>query len=739
MTILQTGDTVSLSLSAGESLVIKDLSGTATVTGSSSPKEGARAAIGDGFTVYGPQLTDSTVVISTTGMCDYHTVRGDPTPSDSGQVVATFAGGRSGYEESTIVQEQINDLHSTYGRRGAVIKVPHKTYSVLKGVTLQPGIMFVSDQLYTPFSEGTSEAAGPRFVLPTSCNQPMFTNAIGVLPDVLVRGVSDGEAQVYACNGFVGINFIGSLDATKHTTNADLIRIFKSWNWQIYGCSFFNCRGFAVRTLNSNVIRIINNQFNNCAMFHESLADSRIIDNDMFNGGSAAACAIWLAGAAGTTHKNIIRGNLSGNNQSNGFVTHPDRQFAPNLRVTAVDTTTGELTLAEYGQFAALALGHLWADGTPVCFGVDLTWNTSGGDPAKSGTLPAGYNESYTYYVKVTAANKLKLARSRLDLDAGAYVIPSNVGSGTFYLNVGKQAAIFVNDGAQGNVFESGRIDQAYGASLMFDGAVGNTVSGALVQEGSMGNFIGSATAGGYTYEAPVEQPAVQLINGSTGNKITATIEGTKVGVLGGTGRESRQKWGVFIDASSEDSSWVSADSNIYNHNSATSSAGAADFYDDRYNPNQVWMYAQDFYSVSGSTPPALQAVGGGREFGWCFSNGIDSVIGGSIVIPHGWKHIDVYAVWTCTAATAGNVVWHMDIGAFDVGANINVADVATADIAGTSGGQDILNRTQLSQLTWTGKTGKRARVRMKRVGTSGSDTLAGKVHLIGLLLVRRF
>lgn len=653
-----------------------------------------------------------------------------------------FAGGKSGGDDSALVQEQINDLHATYGRRGAVIKVPDKAWSVLSGITLQPGITFVSEQMYAPFTEGTSEMAGPRFQLPTNCSEPMFQNAIGVLPDVYPRGdgsgSEDGLPQVYACNGFFGINFNGSLDVTAHTTDADLIRLLRAWNTQIYGCTFGVARGFAVRSLDCNVLRVINNQCFNVSMFFESLADSRVMDNDMFNGGSSCASAIWITGS--NAHKNIIRGNLSGNNQSNGYVTHPRRQFAPDLPVTAVNTTTGEITLGEYAQFSGLGLGHLWSDGTPVVFIVRRTWNSSGGEPTKSGVVPAGFIESATYWVKATATNKIKLARTRKDLTDGVYVIPSDAGSGSIWINCGKQAAVYVNDGANGNNFESGRIDQAYGASIMFDGATNNTMAAApMIQEGSMGNYIGSTTESPYVYESPVEQPAVQLINGSTGVKVHGNIDGTKIGTLNTSSRESRQKWGVFIDASSEDSSWVASGTNIFNHNSGTSSAGAADYYDDRYNPDTLYLSVADFYAVSGSTIPAVQLVGGSREAAWRFSNGIDSVIGAQLLVPHGWKHLDIYVLWVNQGAGAGNVVWHADINAFDVGSSANAADTATSDVSGAAGSQDVLCATLLSQLTWTGKTGKRARIRVKRVGTSGSDTLANSAGLVGIKIVRRF
>ena len=70
-----------LRLSKGETLVIKDLAGSHTVTGSLAPREDASASVGAGFVVYGPQSSAVTVTISTTGAVDYQVVAGDVTPA----------------------------------------------------------------------------------------------------------------------------------------------------------------------------------------------------------------------------------------------------------------------------------------------------------------------------------------------------------------------------------------------------------------------------------------------------------------------------------------------------------------------------------------------------------------------------------------------------------------------------------------------------------------------------------
>lgn len=86
-----------LRLSKGETLVIKDLAGSHTVTGSLAPREDASASVGAGFVVYGPQSSAVSVTISTTGAVDYQVVSGDVTP------VAPFsASGGSPFSEFTV-------------------------------------------------------------------------------------------------------------------------------------------------------------------------------------------------------------------------------------------------------------------------------------------------------------------------------------------------------------------------------------------------------------------------------------------------------------------------------------------------------------------------------------------------------------------------------------------------------------------------------------------------------------
>ena len=83
--------TLLLSLRKGESLVIRNLSGTETVTGSTAAREDATVSLGSGVVVYGPQTSATQVSITTTGALDYSAVMGDPSPNASSELAISSA------------------------------------------------------------------------------------------------------------------------------------------------------------------------------------------------------------------------------------------------------------------------------------------------------------------------------------------------------------------------------------------------------------------------------------------------------------------------------------------------------------------------------------------------------------------------------------------------------------------------------------------------------------------------
>lgn len=78
--LYSTQGTINFPIAAGNTLVVRNISGTETVSGSTVAREDATGTLGSGVYVYGPQSAAATISISTTGQLDYSIVAGDPTP-----------------------------------------------------------------------------------------------------------------------------------------------------------------------------------------------------------------------------------------------------------------------------------------------------------------------------------------------------------------------------------------------------------------------------------------------------------------------------------------------------------------------------------------------------------------------------------------------------------------------------------------------------------------------------------
>lgn len=90
MTILTSANgSLPLTLRKGETLVIRNYSGSDVVSGSTVLRE----TVGDGSVIYGPQTSDATVNLSSTGQLDYITVMGDPTPTTTPSLIVRDSAG----------------------------------------------------------------------------------------------------------------------------------------------------------------------------------------------------------------------------------------------------------------------------------------------------------------------------------------------------------------------------------------------------------------------------------------------------------------------------------------------------------------------------------------------------------------------------------------------------------------------------------------------------------------------
>lgn len=81
MTMLYSSQgTIRFPIAVGQTLIVQNISGVETVSGSSASREDASARFGSGYFVYGPQSSAGTIQLSTTGQLDYQLVVGDATP-----------------------------------------------------------------------------------------------------------------------------------------------------------------------------------------------------------------------------------------------------------------------------------------------------------------------------------------------------------------------------------------------------------------------------------------------------------------------------------------------------------------------------------------------------------------------------------------------------------------------------------------------------------------------------------
>lgn len=72
-----------ISIAAGQSLVVKDMSGVSSLSPGTLAREDASVRIGAGFFVYGPASADGSFTLSTTGLSFYDIKQGDPTPANA--------------------------------------------------------------------------------------------------------------------------------------------------------------------------------------------------------------------------------------------------------------------------------------------------------------------------------------------------------------------------------------------------------------------------------------------------------------------------------------------------------------------------------------------------------------------------------------------------------------------------------------------------------------------------------
>ena len=112
MTILTSANgSLPLTLRKGETLVIRNYSGAETVRGSTVPQE----ATADGAEVYGPQITDASIVLSSSGSLDYQVVMGDMTGSARPDAPVRVVVDGDSFAANGVVVDSTQNLRSSRG------------------------------------------------------------------------------------------------------------------------------------------------------------------------------------------------------------------------------------------------------------------------------------------------------------------------------------------------------------------------------------------------------------------------------------------------------------------------------------------------------------------------------------------------------------------------------------------------------------------------------------------------
>lgn len=588
-------------------------------------------------------------------------------------------------EDSAAVQAAIDYLYiKCAGVGGAVEFTSGRTY-ILDGIVWKPGVTGLSDGYTATQTESSAYWNGPRLKHKVGATDAMIRNdqTIGN-----IRGTSnvDGQPQRYLSASFRGLTFVGSLNAAQFTTNCDLVRMWRAWNVQVVGCSFFASRGFGLALLDCNNIRTHGNSAVYAPIIVDDCADCRI-DFEAFGGNTVCNSIVWITGAA--CAGNLFTG-FAGNNRlqsasgTGGFV------------AATVDTGADTFTFAG---------AHGWTTGLPVVLD-------------EASTAPTGLLKDRTYYVIVVDAVTVKLAIHRYNALAGTAINITTAGS-SVALGVGHDANIVLNHGASRNALTGFRSDQAYGDGVLLLGAPGNILTGFSI----FGSGMDNATA----------KAGIRLTQGSTD---TAIGDGIVNGVKLQSGAMlANQKHGIKVDdAASMEGLTTSTGFRSHNHTVANSVAGAENFYPPKINPRRIFLGSDRFEALSGS--PAIATVGGGRRNAWLFDAAADEIIGTEIVLPP-CRTLSIRLGVVNAGAGSGNVAWALNLGGFSLGATINAADqFAPATTIAAAGAQDVLSEVVISSGNISALFDADALfMRVKRLGTDAGDTLANDAGLIYVIV----
>lgn len=154
---------------------------------------------------------------------------------------------------------------------------------------------------------------------------------------------------------------------------------------------------------------------------------------------------------------------------------------------------------------------------------------------------------------------------------------------------------------------------------------------------------------------------------------------------------------------------------------------------DAKYAPksgDRTYVPALAFTLVTGSPAESnLSSV-----VGWRLDSASSEVVGDTRIFPDHWSTYDVYAWWSNTSASAGDVVLEFSHQTFSDGDSLGGSTIATQTVA--AAGSSTAKRTSMVSGV-AAVSGDAVKLKMGRLGADGSDTLANDILLIGVEYVR--
>lgn len=573
--------------------------------------------------------------------------------------------------DTTAIQAAIDAMHAQ--TNGGTVFFPHGVY--------------VTGQLTLKYKVSLRGPAPARSVFGTavlhlanSTNAPMIVND-------QVNGPSqgtgiDGGTQRSQISSITNLGLRGNA-SNQTSVDADILRFTNAWYIRIEGCLVITAKGFGLRALDCNVLHIMSCIGFDAPIFWESVADSKLVDNEWGGGLGPVYPVMWMTET--NCWKNIITSNFIYNNSNNAGISQPT--FTSDSGGTSHILTTNA--------------NHEWADKTPVVV-------------STTGTLPTGLSANTTYYVKVLSATTVRLATSRANVDAGTFVNVSSAGSGTHTIGVGRNAGMYLNTSAKWNTITANRFDQNYGPGILLGNSGENTITANLVIESGLAN----ATA----------QSGIKLET-STKNTICGNmIDGTVVTV---GANNSNQTIGIEGDSGSTNN--VIQANKVQDHSTSDISMTPGYITDTRL--ETISLTPSAFTAIQNT--PVVGTVGGTRYPAYLFDGTNDEMIGTWFVVPLNWTGFTMTVYWVNAGSGSGDVVFVGQCREFQDGDSVNVlTDQNSSNGTLTAGAQDVLMTTTIPG-TFTCTAGKFFAARVKRTPTSGSDTLTNDVGVILVKLTR--